>query len=238
MESLTNNRLLRFKEIGYLTLISLLMNWSVAAAYTGDLEEGDVTVDGLTVIMSSASTEKQIKKDVRWSDYGKYQIAPVEVSFRKDWKQDYNRDQKILLRRVTDEDMARIRKTIGRIVFEEFHEALKNRAGLKEAAEADSSTLLFKPRIINLDLYAPDVGGSPGIDRTYARQFLQATLFLEVYDAVSGEILARWVDTRKDPDYGYFDWANRITNAERARIVVRSWTKRMVEGLEKLRTGQ
>ena len=60
-------------------------------------------------------------------------------------------------------------------------------------------------------------------------------MFLEVHDAVSGEILARWVDTREDPDRGYFDWANRITNIERATLVVRAWAKRLVEGLDDLK---
>jgi hypothetical protein len=60
-------------------------------------------------------------------------------------------------------------------------------------------------------------------------------LFLEVHDAVSGEILARWVDTREDPDDGYFEWANRITNMVRVRRVVYIWAGRLIEGIDKLK---
>jgi hypothetical protein len=94
--------------------------------------------------------------------------------------------------------------------------------------------MIFKPKVIDLDVYAPDIDSSY-ISRSYVRQAGRATLFLEVHDAVSGEILARWVDSRRDPDRGYFDWANRITNTERATFVARTWAKRLVEGLEELK---
>jgi hypothetical protein len=138
---------------------------------------------------------------------------------------------------VTDEDMTRIRESMEKIVYKEFDSALQEKGGLTKVDQADSSTLLFKPKIINLDVYAPDVDSSY-ISRSYVRQAGRATLFLEVYDAVSGEILSRWVDTREDTDRGYFDWANRITNADRAIQVVRAWAKRLVEGLDDLRAAK
>jgi len=120
---------------------------------------------------------------------------------------------------------------MGKMVYEEFDSALQKEGGLTKVDQADSNTLIFKPKIINLNVYAPDFD-SAYISRSYVRQAGRATLFLEVYDAVSGEILSRWVDTREDPDRGYFDWANRITNAVRAKLVVRAWAKRLVEGLD------
>jgi MoxR-like ATPase len=124
---------------------------------------------------------------------------------------------------------------VGKIVYEELDEALKDDCDLIKVDKPDSNTLLFKPRVINLDLYAPEVQNGPVISRTYIRQAGRATLFLEVHDAVSGEILARWVDTREDLDRGYFEWANRITNTERVRYVVSAWAGRLVEGLNKLK---
>jgi hypothetical protein len=235
MKNLKQNNVYRLKEIGYLILINLLLGGSLLAADRENLKKGDVTVEGLTVMKTTRFTEVQVNKNVDWSKYNKYQIAPVEISFIKDWQQDYNRTQRSLSRQVTDNDVIRIKETMGEIVYSEFDDALKNRAGLKKVDTADSNTLLFKPRVINLDLYAPEVESSTVISRTYARQSMKATLFLEVYDAVSGQILARWIDTREDPDRGYFDWVNRITNNERARNIVRIWTERMVEGLDELK---
>ena len=230
-----NNQILQIKPISLLLSLILLVSGGIAFAAGGEnLKRGDVTTDGLTVIKSSRLTETQIKKDVNWSEYTRYKITPAEVSFRKNWKRDYNRNKQSLLTMVTDKDMLRIKETVAKIVYEEFGKALQGKGGLKEVGEPDSNTLLFKPRIINLDVYAPDVQNAPAVSRNYIKQAGRATLFLEVYDAVSGEILGRWVDTREDPDRGYFEWANRITNAERVRIIVGNWARRLVEGMDKI----
>jgi len=232
MKKLENSQVFKFRHISFLIFILTLMSGCATfGADEGDLRKGDVTTDGLTVIKSTRHTEKQIKDDVDWSEYTKYQITRVEVSFRKNWKRDYNMSQRALSMQVTDEDMARIRESMGKMVYEEFDSALQKEGGLTKVDQADSNTLIFKPKIINLNVYAPDFD-SAYISRSYVRQAGRATLFLEVYDAVSGEILSRWVDTREDPDRGYFDWANRITNAARAKLVVRAWAKRLVEGLD------
>ena len=236
MKNLINNQVFQFKKIACLISGIFLIFGSIAfAADRGSSEKGEVTTDGLTVIKSTRFTETQAKNGVDWSGYTKYQITPVEVSFRKNWKRDYNRDQSSIATHVTDQDMARIKETVGKIVYEEFNKALQKEGGLKKVDQADSNTLLFKPKVINLDLYDPEVQNAPVISRTYIRQAGRATLFLEVHDAVSGEILARWVDTREDPDDGYFEWANRITNMERVRRVVYIWAGRLIEGMDKLK---
>jgi hypothetical protein len=239
MKNQNLNILFKMRYIGCLISILILVSGSLAfAADEGGVKKGDITTDGLTIMQSSRFTETEIKKGINWSGYTKYQIAPVEVSFRKDWKNDYNRDQKSLSLRVTDKDMARIRKTMGKIIREELDRALQKKGNLTESDKADANTLLFKPRIINLDIYAPDIESSPYPNRSYVRQVGKATLFLEAYDSVSGEILGRWVDTREDPDRGYFDWANRITNNERMRLIMRRWADRLVEGLDHLEAGK
>jgi len=236
MKNLTNNQFFQFKHVSCLILLIFLIGGGMAfAAEGGDFKKGEVTTDGLTVMKSTRFTETQIKNGVVWSDYTKYQISPVDVSFRENWKRDYNRSQRMLSMHVTDKDMARIKKTMGEIVYEEFDKALQKEGGLKKAEEADSNTLLFKPKVINLDVFAPDVENSQIISQSYIRQAGRATLFLEVHDAVSGEILARWVDTREDPDNGFFEWTNRINNEYRTRRIIDMWANRMVEGLEKLK---
>lgn len=236
MKYLSKNQDSLFLRIRNLILLFFLLTGGIAfAAGEDDVRKNNMTADGLTVVESNRFTEKQIKNGVDWSEYTRYQITPVEVSFRKNWKRDQNRDRIALSNKVTDKDMARIRESMAEIVYEELNATLQTKGGLEKADEADSNTLLFKPRVINLDVYAPDLQSPPGFHKTYVRQAGKTTLFLEVQDAVSGEILGRWVDTREDPDNGYYEWANRITNIARAKLIVRSWAKRLVEGLDALK---
>jgi len=235
MKSLLKIQVLKLVKVRYLIMTLFLIGGGIAlAGDMGDLKKGDVTTDGLTVVKSTRFTEDQIKKGVDWSEYTKYQIAPVDVSFIKNWKKDYNRNQRILSGKVTDKDMARIRRDMAKIVDEELNKALQKKGGFSKVEKADSNTMLLTPKIIDLDVYAPDVDHSTSYSESYVRRAGKATLFLEIHDAVSGELLARWVDTREDPDRGYFDWANRITNNARVKLIVGSWAKRLVEGLEKL----
>jgi len=235
MKRIKNTYVIQFRYLGLLILIlALISGCATFGAGEGGSKKGDVTTDGLTIVESTRHKEKQIKEGVDWSEYTKYQINPVEVSFRKNWKRDYNISRRSLSKQVTDEDMTRMRETMGKIVYEEFDHALQEKGGLTKVDEADSNTMIFRPKVIDLDVYAPDIDSSY-ISRSYVRQAGRATLFLEVHDAVSGEILARWVDSRTDPDRGYFDWANRITNTERAKVVAHTWAKRLVEGLEELK---
>ncbi len=238
MKNQLTNQVLYLKYVNCLLILALIMSWNLAfaSAKKVDLKKDDVTIDGLTVMESKRFTETQIKKGVVWSAYTKYQIRPVEVSFRDNWKRDYNRDQKSLVMHVTDRDMLRIKETMAKIVYDEFDKALQKEGGLTKVDQPDSNTLIFTPRVINLDVYAPEVESGPVITHTLTRQAGRATLFLEVNDAVSGELLARWIDTREDPDKGYFEWANHITNAERARQIVFGWVRRLIEGMDKLKT--
>jgi hypothetical protein len=235
MKNQYDSRLFRLTFIGYLITAILLVFGGIAfSADEGAFKKGDMTTDGLTVTKSTSFTQTEIKKGVTWSDYTKYRITPVEVSFRKNWQKDYNQGQTSLSQQVTEKDMAGIRESIGKIAYEELDKVLQKRGHLTKADMDDSKTLLFKPKVINLDIYAPDVQSSEPGTMNYVRQAGKATLFLEVYDSVSGEILGRWIDTREDPDRGYFDWANMVTNNERMRLVISAWAGRLVEGFGKL----
>lgn len=237
MENLTRKQVFQFNHIKYIIFILFLIGGNIAfAADEGDSKKGDMTTDGLTVVESTKYTEAQLNKNINWSEYTKYQITPVDVSFRKNWKRDQNRSKLTLSGRISDKDMEKMRKNMGDIVYEEFDSALREKGGLTKVDQADSNTLLFKPEIINLDVYAPDP--QAGFSQSYIRQAGRATLFLEVHDAVSGEILARWVDTREDPDRGYFEWATRIQNEARGRMIVKHWAQRLVEGLDELKSAK
>jgi hypothetical protein len=49
------------------------------------------------------------------------------------------------------------------------------------------------------------------------------TLYVELYDSVSGEILARAIDREASRFGGGVQWMNRSTNINEARKMLKSW---------------
>jgi hypothetical protein len=201
------------------------------------LDEGDLTHDGLTVTESSRRTTIQVRKGVDWAPYDKFIILEPYVAFKEDWQKDYNKDRRGVSGRVTDKDVARIKQGMADLLEEAFIETFIEEGGFKQVTELQANTLLLRPAIINLDAYAPDIP-TAGRSKTYTRSAGDATLYLEIFDAVSGAILARWVDYEEAPDYGYARWATRGTNKADAKAIIRRWTKRLEKGFENVREGK
>ena len=69
-----------------------------------------------------------------------------------------------------------------------------------------ADVLVLRPAIINLDVTSPAAAQPAGMGGTFSASAGQATLYLEAYDSVTNEILARVVDPeagprhRHDPD--------------------------------------
>ena len=61
--------------------------------------------------------------------------------------------------------------------------------------------------------------------RTYVKESAEATLYLEVYDSVSGEILARIVDAQTVGNHSFAKLANRVTNRADAKRTMKKWAK-------------
>jgi len=182
------------------------------------------TSDGMALIEANRSTVAYTKEGVDFSEYNKVLILPSQVAFKKNWQRNYNRNQASLSARINDKDVLRIKTGVAKLFDEVFAEEFTKDNDKLLASEAASGVLLMKPVIINLDVSAPDLG-SPVNVRTYVNEAGQATLFLELYDSVSGEILARIIDNKVIGDNSYTQWANRVSNTADAKRTIRKWAK-------------
>ena len=81
---------------------------------------------------------------------------------------------------------------------------------------------------------APDVN-TPGRVTNYVASAGAATLYLELYDSVSGEIIARIIDRRNMQDYGYARWANSVTNRADAKRMFKRWADLLRQGMDEQR---
>ena len=175
-----------------LSFIALATSMVLGCTSTNPTNAPQVSPEGMDLKKSTKSTVAYIKDGVDFSEYKKVLILPSAVAFKKDWKRDYNRNQTSLSTRIRDEDVIRIKADVAKLFDEVFKEEFGKNAKFPIVDKVSSNTLLIRPAIIDLDVAAPDLRTAGNV-KTYTSEAGQATLFLELYDGVSGEILARAV---------------------------------------------
>ena len=62
------------------------------------------------------------------------------------------------------------------------------------------------------------------------------TLKLEIYDSITGDLIATASDRREAPRRGYMQWTTSVTNNAEARRMLQEWAVRLVERLDEART--
>jgi hypothetical protein len=112
-----------------------------------------------------------------------------------------------------------------------FEEEMANVAGYTLVTETGPGVLILKPAIIDLDVHAPDVR-TASRSKTFAETAGSATLYIEFYDGVSNEILARVADAKTTRNRGYYSWSNRVTNSADSKQLIRRWAKQLITALE------
>lgn len=207
-----------------LSVIALAVSMVIGCNSTNPTNAPQVSPEGMELKKSTRSTIAYKKEGVDFSEYDKVQILPSAVAFKKNWKRDYNRDQVSLSTRVSDADVIRMKADVATLFDEIFKEEFGKSAKFPIVDKVGSNTLVIRPAIINLDVAAPDIKSSINV-KTYANEAGQATLFIELYDGVSGEILARAVNTAVAGDNSYYQWANRVSNRADAKRMIRKWAK-------------
>ena len=88
------------------------------------------------------------------------------------------------------------------------------------------NVMRITPRITNLNINAPD-RMRDHIGSSFTDSNGSMTLELEIYDSVSGTLLARMVDSREDPQKGYIEWTTSVTNRRAARFMFIRWADKL-----------
>jgi hypothetical protein len=159
-------------------------------------------------------------------------ILDCYVAFKKDWQRDQKRAGSRLS--VSSSEMERIKTAVAELFQEVFTEELSKDGGYEIVDTAGDDVLLVRPAIIDLDVTAPD-SMSAGRSRTYTTSSGAATLFIEFYDSVTGDILGRVADRKAAERMGgHMTYSNRVTNKSDARKMMRSWAKLLRERLDEI----
>jgi hypothetical protein len=193
----------------------------------------DITHDGLERVQSKNVAVVYRLPGADFSQYKRVAIADCAVAFRKNWQRDHSSGGT----RVSTREMERIKKEIAdefRIVFSD---ELQNNGGYEVVSELGEDVLLLRPAIVNLDVAAPDTM-SAGRSRSYATTAGEMTLYLELYDGFSGEILGRVVDRQRGRDPGFMQWQTSVSNKAEADRMLRKWAVLARKGLDRVHAGK
>jgi hypothetical protein len=217
-------------KISVILLLSLALPLATISAKDVPAE---TTFDGLHLVKNENHTLAYLKANTDFSEYDKILILPSQVAFKKNWQRNYNNDH-LMSSRIKNSDVERIKNDVTAIFNETFAEEMANVKGYTLVAENGPGVLILRPAIIDLDIHAPDIK-SASRTKIYTETAGAATLYLEFYDGVSNEILARVADAKTTRNRGYHSWSNRVTNSADSKQLIRRWAKQLIEALETIK---
>lgn len=223
---------MRFASTPVLCFLLILFAGTLAAKDLPDVDE-----NGLHRVKSSEMRVVYARPGATLAGYDRVAILECFVAFRENWQRDYNASVRGAGRRISDEDVARIKRDVADEFRKVFVNELETEGGYEVVDVAADDVLLLRPAIINLDVAAPDTRG-PGRYNTIVASAGSMTLYLELYDAASDEMIARVVDPRAAPNRGGASLGNSVNNKAEADRILRRWAGILRSHLDEARAAQ
>ena len=211
-----------------LTITSLV---SIVSFAKEKKEIPEYTVEGLKLVPDTKGIALVwAEPGVDLAQYDRVYLVEPYVAFKKNWQRDQNRS---LGTKVRTSDMDRIKIRVKELFMEVFTEELES-GGYSLANERAEDVLIVKPAIIDLDVNAPDVA-SAGRTSTYTTTAGSMTLYMELYDSETDDLLAKALDPTADRDIGLMQWQTGPANRAAAKRMMKPWAKALREALDHAR---
>jgi hypothetical protein len=189
----------------------------------------EVTEDGLQRVHDSKMALVYAQPGASLTDYTEVILLDAHVAFKKNWERD-QRTSSISGNRLNSKDVEGIKTRLATEFDQVFRTALVE-GGYPVVSEAGDNVLLLRPAIINLDINAPDKP-TAGISRTYTSSAGEMTLYLEIYDSVTGALIAKALDRKSDNRNGqFYTWTNSVTNKAAADRILKGWAQILLDAL-------
>lgn len=212
-------------------LLTFLLSVSASTTLAEEAEqasEAPRTFDSLVLVEDSAVQVAYIDPDADFSVFKRVAILEPYVAFRSNWQRDQNRSRSV---NVSARDMGRIKNDVATLFEREFTDRLEA-AGYEVVSEGAEDVLILRPAVIDLDITAPDTR-SAGRTRTFTANTGAATLYIELFDSLSGDLVGRAADRRSARGSGFVTWSNSVTNSADARRMFGQWADKLIGFLDK-----
>ncbi len=217
-----------------LLLTAVLGLFAANSADAQKQEFPDVTVNGLHRVPDSKLAIVYAEPGADLSPYKRVQLLDAYVAFTKNWERD-QRSRSATSFRINSKDIEKIKNSLAAEFQTVFKNALEE-AGYQVTDETGEDVMIIRPAIINLDITAPD---TPHVGRinSYTSSAGEMTLYIELYDSLTGDIIAQALDRRIDrSNAGFYTWTNSVTNRSAAQRILKGWANILVNALSEART--
>ena len=216
-----------------IVLCSIALLASAAALQAKQQDLPEVTEDGLHRVPDSKLAIVYAEPGASLESYKRVQLLEPYVAFKKNWERDQRRTSATPLR-LTSKDIERMKTTMATEFRDVFSSVLES-GGYPVVDEAGDDVLLVRPAIINLDANAPDTM-SAGMTTTYVASAGEMTLYVEIYDSVTGDLMAKALDRRVDNRNAHmYTWANSVTNKAASERILKGWASILLDALNEAR---
>ncbi len=209
--------------ISIIIILGLLINFPLLARE--DIPQ--VTADGLHLVPDTHLHLVYADPDADLSIYSKLLLIDPQVAFRKDWQRDINQNKPFF---VTAQDMQDIRTELA-AMFKEILVSKLKASGKVLVEEQGEDVLIIRPAILDLNISSPDTARNRN-QRSITRSAGDMTLYLELRDSLTGDILAKALDRQTDRSNVTTFVRDKTRNENAARRILDGWAEILVNGLD------
>lgn len=162
--------------------------------------------------------------------YDKVILVDCYVAFTKN----YRMNREFGAMQITDQQMLTVKKNLAEGFKQEFTKELEKKGySVVPDSAAASDVLIVRPAIINLDPQAPDPMGNVNNATTYSASAGSMTLYAELYDSVTSELLAKVIDPETDQGFGgEMMQQNTVMNKLAADRIINKWANALAGHLD------
>lgn len=196
-------------------------------------EPPPVDADGLHLLEGTKVRIAYARPGATLQKYSRVKLLDCFIQFEDGWAKEYNLDQVGIQGRVADKDVEAMKDRLSQEFRTVFQKELTD-AGYPVVDDTGTDVLLLRPAIVNLQVTAPDLMRA-GRSTVWVSSAGSMTLYLEMYDSASSELIARVIDPRADPD-ATSERASRVTNKAAADRIIRRWAQQLISHMDEVKS--
>jgi hypothetical protein len=204
------------------------------AAVASSASSPAVSADGLRLVKNDAFARVYVRPGATLKPYTKFAILNCYVSFASNWREDMQTNFNIP---ITEDQMKQTEAQIA-AEFKKVFVTQLEQGGFPMVDTAAPDVLVLRPALLNVYIAAPQNMEDPN-EVTITSTTGQLTLYLELYDSATNQLLARAIDPESaSATDGLFMWQTRAGNITAADEVMTKWADTLRHYMEAARGTQ